>query len=69
MGEVHEEFDDDTYYVGFAKKCPRLFFCVVVHYRGGYMLILHPRDETYAILVWATRTLSQANMVTSSLHC
>ena len=34
----------------------------------GYMLILRPRDESHAKLVWMARALSQLNFVTSSPH-
>ena len=49
MREVHEEFDEDNYYVGLVNNRPPLSFCVAVNYHEGYMLILRPGDETYML--------------------
>ena len=66
--EVHKEFDEDNCYVGLANNRPPLSFCDLVNYHKGYMLILRPRDETYAKSVWVARTLYEPNIITSSLH-
>ena len=66
--EVHKEFDIDDHYVGLASNRPPPFLRMAMDYHEGYMLILHPRDETYAKPVWMAKTLSKPNFATSNPH-
>ena len=68
MWEICEEFGKDDHYAGLAKNCSPPSFCVKANDHKGYMLILHPRDEIYAKLVWMARALSQPNFWISSPH-
>ena len=67
-GEVREEFYVDNHYVKPASNRPLPSFRIAVDCYEGYMLILHPRDETYAKLVWVARALSKPNFITSRPH-
>ena len=66
--EVREEFDVDDHYIGPASNRPPPSFHIAVDCHERYMLILHPRDETYAKLMWVARALSKPNFATSSPH-
>ena len=49
--EVREEFDVDNHYVEPASNHPPPSFHIAVDCHVGYMLNLHPKDETYTKLV------------------
>ena len=65
-GEVCEEFDVDDHYVGPASNRPPPSFHIALDCHEGYMLILHPRDETYAKPVWVARVLTKPKFAISS---
>ena len=60
--EVREEFDADDHYLGPVSNRPPSSFRIVMNCHDGYMLILHPRDKTYAKAVWVARALSKSNL-------
>ena len=67
-GEVRKEFDVDDHYVGLANQRLPPSFRIVVDCHENYMLILCPRNETYAKRVWMARALSKPNFAISSNH-
>ena len=67
-GEVCEAIDVDDHYVRSASNRSPPSFRVTVDCHESYMLILRPRDDTYAKPVWVARVLSKPNFATSSPH-
>ena len=58
----------NNHYIGYVSNRPPPSFRIAVDYHKDYMIILHPRDETYAKPMWVTKVLFKSKFVTFGLH-